>query len=117
MPATNKKAKVRRPNMEFMLPPTEGFLTRYCRKRRKCSQSGLRMFACKSDPDTGGKEHLLRMVWWPAQVGVQKAPALGRGTAVRRFESHEYCVDVLQNARIVYFEDPAVKRGIVHIEE
>jgi hypothetical protein len=57
------------------------------------------------------------MVRRSAQVGIEKAPALGRGAAVWRFESHEYGINMLQDTRIVYLEDPAVERRIVHIEK
>src|SRR6266852_5681656 len=70
----------------------------------------------QSDP-WRSEQYPLRMVRRSAQVGIQKTPALRRGTAVRWFESHKYGVNVLQDARIVYLEDPAIERRVVHIEE
>src|SRR5713226_868644 len=87
-------------------------------KCKKYSQSGLKIFSCRSDPvRRRSKECPLRMIRRSAQVGIQKPSAFGGGTAVRRFESHEYGVNVLQDTRIVYLEDPAIEGGIIHIEK
>src|SRR5216684_3776429 len=117
MPAINRKAKPRRQNMEFIVPPTERFLTRHLSEERKMFSIWIEDFGANQTPPRGSEEYPLRMVRRSAQVGIQKASALGRGTAVRWFESHEYGINVLQDTRIVYLEDPAIKRRVFHIEE
>src|SRR5216684_702339 len=118
MPATNRKAKARRrQNMEFIVPPTERFLTRHLSEEQKMFSIWIENFGANQTPPIGSEEYPLRMVRRSAQVGIQKAPALGIGTAVGWFQSHKYGVDVLQDTRVVYLENPTIERRIIHVEE
>src|SRR5713101_7530587 len=103
-PATNRKAKARRQNMEFIVPPTERFLTRHLSEEQKMFSIWIENCLVANRIPLNG--YPLVMIRRSAQVGIQKPSAFGGGTAVRWFESHEYGVNVFQDTRIVDLEHP-----------